>query len=147
MRAPAEIRFERLQKLIHRLNDEAEKGSVIVVEGSRDKESLRSMGILGRIICLQSSRRNALSFAEQLNGEKNVIILMDFDRQGVFLANRLTRLLTSQSVRSNLVLWRQLRSLTRSELRSIEELPRLYERLESEVHLYRSAIGDSRRHG
>jgi 5S rRNA maturation endonuclease (ribonuclease M5) len=146
MRAPAQIRFERLQKLIERLNHEADKGAVIVVEGARDRDSLRAMGVSGRIVCIQSSRRNPLGFAEQLEGERNVIILTDFDRQGIFLANRLLRILNSQRIRTNLVLWRELRGLTRSELRSVEELPRLYERLESETHFHRSTVADLRRH-
>jgi len=146
MRAPAQVRFEELQRLIQRLNDEAENGSLIVVEGVRDKKSLQSMGLRGRILCIQSSRRSTLSFAEQLDGEKNVIILMDFDRQGVFLANRLSRLLNVQSIHANLVLWRELRSLTRSDIRSIEELPRLHERLQQEVQFHRSAVADGRRH-
>jgi 5S rRNA maturation endonuclease (ribonuclease M5) len=146
MRAPAQVRFERLQKLIERVNYEAEKGGVIVVEGARDRESLRTMGIKGKILCLQSSRRNTISFAEQLDGERSVIVLMDFDRQGVFLANRLSRVLSSQNVHANLVLWRELRSLTRSELRSIEELPRLYDRLQNEVQYHRSVVTDMRRH-
>jgi len=146
MRAPAQVRFERLQKLIERLNNESEKGGVIVVEGLRDKESLESLGIKGRIVCLQSSRRSTFSFAEQLGGEKTVIVLMDFDRQGVFLANRLTRVLNSHRIRANLVLWRELRNLTRSELRSIEELPRLHDRLQNEIHLHRSTVADNRLH-
>ena len=146
MRAPAQVRFERLQKLIERVNYEAEKGGLIVVEGTRDRESLRTMGIKGKILCLQSSRRNTISFAEQLDGERSVIVLTDFDRQGVFLANRLSRVLSSQNVHANLVLWRELRSLTRSELRSIEELPRLYDRLQNEVQYHRSVVEDIRRH-
>jgi 5S rRNA maturation endonuclease (ribonuclease M5) len=146
MRAPAQIRFERLQKLVERLNYEAEKGGIIVVEGPRDRESLKAMGIKGKILCLQSSRRNTFGFAEQLDGEKNVIVLMDFDRQGVFLANRLARILNSQNIHANLILWRELRNLTRSDLRSIEELPRLYDRLQNEVHYHRSVVADMRRH-
>ena len=145
MRAPPQVRFERLQKLMQRLTDEAAKGSVIVVEGAQDKKSLESMGITGRILCVQSSRRSTFSFAEQLDGEKNVVVLMDFDRQGVYLANRLARILNSQRMHPNLELWRELRGLTRSELRSIEELPRLHERLQNEVQFHRSVVADSRR--
>jgi 5S rRNA maturation endonuclease (ribonuclease M5) len=71
---------------------------------------------------------------------------MDFDRQGVFLANRLTRVLNSQNIHANLVLWRELRSLTRSELRSVEELPRLEDRLRNEARFHRSVVADARRH-
>jgi 5S rRNA maturation endonuclease (ribonuclease M5) len=104
------------------------------------------MGIKGRILCLQSSRKNTFGFAEQLDGESQVIVLTDFDREGVFLANRLARILNSRNIHTNLSLWRELRGLTRSELRSIEELPRLYQRLEAEVYFHRPSGPELRRH-
>jgi 5S rRNA maturation endonuclease (ribonuclease M5) len=146
MRAPAQVRFERLQKLIQRISDETERGRIIVVEGPRDKESLTLMGIKGRILCLQNSRKSTLGFAEQLDGEGQVIVLTDFDREGVFLANRLARILNSQKIHANLTLWRELRGLTRSELRSIEELPKLYQRLQAEVYFHRPSGRELRRH-
>jgi 5S rRNA maturation endonuclease (ribonuclease M5) len=139
MRAPLEVRFEKLQKLIERISEESQRGRVIVVEGNRDRESLRSIGVTGTILCLKSGRSNTIGFAERLDGEKEVILLTDFDREGVFLAKQLARLLNSQNIHPNLLLWRQLRGLTRSDLRSIEELPKLYERLHSELNFRRSA--------
>lgn len=133
MRAPVDIRLERLQKLIERVSYESDKGGVIVVEGQRDRDSLRKMGIKGPILCLQSSRKNTVGFAEGLDDERNIIVLTDFDRQGVALAKRLTRALSSQKIHTNLVLWRELRGLTRSDVHSIEELPKFYLRLQTEV--------------
>lgn len=130
MRAPLEVRFERLRKLIDRLSYESEKGGVIVVEGIRDRDSLRKIGITGRILCLQSSRKNTLGFVEELQGVGEVIVLTDFDREGTFLARRLARILNAERMRSNLILWRDLRRLTRSDIRSIEELPKYYQRLQ-----------------
>lgn len=144
MRAPAEVRLERLQKLIQRVSEESEKGGIIVVEGQRDRESLREMGISGTILCLQSSRKNTVGFVEELDGRRDVIVLTDFDRQGVFLAKRLTRLMNSQSIHANLVLWRELRGLTRSDVRSIEELPKLYARLQTEVFFGAAPFGRGR---
>ena len=133
MRAPAEVRFVLLEKLIQRVSYESEQGGVIIVEGQRDKGALQKMGISGTILCLQSSRRNPTGFVEGLNSSRNVIVLTDFDREGVFLANRLSRSLSSHRIHANLVLWRQLRGLTRSDIRSIEELPKLYGRLRAEA--------------
>ena len=130
MRAPLEVRFERLRKLIDRLSYESEKGGVIVVEGIRDRDSLRKIGITGRILCLQSSRKNTLGFVEELQGVSEVIVLTDFDREGTFLARRLARILNAEGMRSNLILWRDLRRLARSDIRSIEELPKYYQRLQ-----------------
>jgi len=135
MRAPTEVRLERLEKLIQRVAHESEHGAIIVVEGQRDRDSLRSMGIAGTILCLQSSRRNTVGFVEQLDASKDVIVLTDFDGQGVSLAKRLARTLSSQHIHANMVLWRELRGLTRSEVRSVEELPKLHSRLQTEVFL------------
>jgi len=141
MRAPTEVRLERLEKLIQRVAHESEHGSIIVVEGQRDRDSLRKMGIAGTILCLQSSRKNTIGFVEELEPSKDVIVLTDFDGQGVSLARRLARTLSSQHIHANLVLWRELRGLTRSDIRSIEELPKLHDRLQTEVFL-----GASSRH-
>ena len=136
MRATIEIRLEKLQKLVERIKHESEKGQAIVVEGQRDREALRGMGISGSILCVQSSRMNAVGFAEELDKTKEVIILTDFDREGVYLAKRLGRILNSQKVRPNLVLWRELRRLAKSDIRSIEELPKYYQRLQNEERGY-----------
>jgi len=130
MRAPVEVRFEKLQKLIDRISYESQKGGVIVVEGIRDREALRKIGIDGRILCLQSSRKNTVGFVEELHGTSEVVVLTDFDREGVSLARRLARTLSAEGIPSNLVLWRDLRGLTRSDIRSIEELPKYYQRLQ-----------------
>jgi 5S rRNA maturation endonuclease (ribonuclease M5) len=130
MRAPLEVRLEKLQKLIDRISYESQRGVVIVVEGIRDRDSLRNIGIPGRILCLQNSRKNAVRFVEELHDVNEVIILTDFDREGVFLAKRLARILNAENIRNNLIFWRDLRRLARSDIRSIEELPKYYQRLQ-----------------
>ena len=105
---------------------------MIIVEGRKDRESLRTLGITGAVVCLQSSRRNPAGFVEELGDVRKVTVLTDFDRQGVSLANRLTRSLNAHGTQANLVIWRSLRELTRSDVRSIEELPKYRERLQIE---------------
>lgn len=134
MRTPPDVRLERFRKLIERISLESENGSVIVVEGPKDREALQRLGIPGTILCLQNSRMNPARFSEQLDDTLSVVVLTDFDRQGVFLAKSLARVLNSQHIRTNLLLWRDLRRLTKSHIRSIEELPKLHQRLENEVH-------------
>jgi 5S rRNA maturation endonuclease (ribonuclease M5) len=136
LRATIEVRLGKLQKLVARIQQEAEEGRAIIVEGLRDREALRMMGISGNIFCVQSSRMNTVGFAEELDNMKEVIILTDFDRQGVYLAKRLARILISQKVHANLVFWRELRRLAKSDIRSIEELPKYYQRLQYEERGY-----------
>ena len=82
---------------------------------------------------MQSSRKNPVGFVEGLDPNGKVVILTDFDHEGVVLAKRLARSLNYQKIHANLVLWRELRGLTRSDVRSIEELPKFYSRLRTEV--------------
>jgi 5S rRNA maturation endonuclease (ribonuclease M5) len=133
MRAPAAVRLERFQRLLDQISYESSNGSTIVVEGQKDQKSLRSIGISGPILCLQSSRRNIVGFVESLTVTTKVIVLTDFDREGVSLAKKLSRMLTAQSLHVNMILWKNLRELTRSEVRSIEELPKYHERLQIEA--------------
>ena len=135
MRAPAAARLERFQQLIQQVAFESSNGSTIIVEGKKDRESLRKMGISGPIQCLQSSRQNAFGFVEgTLAQTKRIVILTDFDREGISLAKKLTRILNGHGVHVNLVLWKSLRELTRSHVRSIEELPKYLERLHNETN-------------
>jgi 5S rRNA maturation endonuclease (ribonuclease M5) len=134
MRAPASVRLERFQQLIEQVAFESSNGSLIVVEGQKDRESLRRMGITGPIQCLQSSRRNILGFVESLGRTKGIIVLTDFDREGVSLAKKLARILNAHSLDVNFVIWKNLRELTRSDIRSIEELPKYLERLHRETY-------------
>ena len=134
MRAPANVRLERFQKLMEQLSFESSNGSTIIVEGQRDRESLRSMEITGPIQCLQSSRTNAVGFVENLAEVRRVVVLTDFDREGVSLAKKLARSLSAHGLHVNLVLWKSLRELTRSEVRSIQELPKYSERLQRESY-------------
>ncbi|MFI5448879.1 MAG: toprim domain-containing protein [Candidatus Bathyarchaeia archaeon] len=133
MRAPANVRLERLEKILEQLSNESEKGNPIIVEGSKDKNALRAIGITGTILCLQSSRLNPLEFVEELGDLRHAIVLTDFDRQGVSLAHRLSRTLNSRGTLGNIIIWRSLRELTRSNLRSIEELPGYRDKLRLEV--------------
>ena len=133
MRGPLKARLERLEKIIDQLSYESEKGNPIIVEGPKDKSALRAIGIEGNIMCLQSSRLNPLEFVEALGNLREAIILTDFDRQGVALAHKLSRSLNTRGTLGNIILWRSLRELTRSNLRSVEELPRYHERLKLET--------------
>ena len=133
MRAPANVRLERLETLLNQLLHESEKGKPIIVEGTKDRDALRTIGIAGRIDCLQNSRLNPIGFVEKLGDIRQAVVLTDFDNQGVSLAYRLTRILISHGTSANTTIWHSLRELTRSDLRSIEELPRYRERLRLET--------------
>jgi len=95
--------------------------SCILVEGLRDKEGLRALGVVGRISCLQ---RGSGAISERLGrlDAKNVIVLMDFDPQGRHLARLAQRLLSARGRKVDLTTWRMLKSYVGKDVRDIEGL-------------------------
>jgi len=68
-------------------------------------------------------------FVEGLRSVREVIVLTDFDREGKELSSQLVKELSRIRVKADDSLWRELRSLGRSEIRSVEELAKYVEKL------------------
>ena len=63
----------------------------IIVEGERDVEALKRLGISGKIITVNSGI-NLIDFCDKIAREfKKVIILTDWDRKGGFLCSTIRR--------------------------------------------------------
>jgi len=95
--------------------------SCILVEGLRDREGLRALGVVGRISCLQRGSGAISERLERLDA-KNVIILMDFDPKGMHLAKLAHRLLSARGRKVDLTTWRMLKSFVGRDVRDIEGL-------------------------
>jgi 5S rRNA maturation endonuclease (ribonuclease M5) len=78
--------LEQIQELLNELEEHAARGVPILVEGPRDEEALRELGISGRILCVSGTRKTILNFLEGLVAHEQVVILTDFDRAGNELA-------------------------------------------------------------
>lgn len=120
-------RYERLLEVLEEL-DEASLHAPLIVEGKRDREALRSLGVKGDIISLNRGQ-GMHEFAESVAGShERVVLLMDWDSTGEKLQERLTREFKGmweehESFR------RLLRVLCQKEVRDIEGLPALIRRL------------------
>ena len=127
-----ERKYLRVGKILDRIasigND-----SVIIVEGVRDEESLRRLGIRGNIYRLKSSRIGLREFAAAISSYKEAIILTDFDREGEELAVRIQRELAPVRVRANNSFWNQLRGLVSSDVKSVEDLADYFEKMGLEI--------------
>lgn len=73
---------------------------VVVVEGPRDVEALRSLNFKGRVIICSKVGVSEAELAESLADEaSSVVILTDFDEEGRSLNKRLTRLLERRGLK------------------------------------------------
>ncbi|MCL4334979.1 MAG: hypothetical protein M1402_02650 [Candidatus Thermoplasmatota archaeon] len=97
----------------------------IIVEGKRDISSLRKLDFRGEIILLNTGK-SLMGKAEIISEEyKEVIILTDFDRKGVFLKNRIVTYLMSLGIQADLSLWNYVSK--NMPARTVEQLPWAYD--------------------
>jgi len=62
-------------------------GTPIIVEGKKDEEALRELGMEGPIHQIPSGGRTPLNSLEDLPEYEEIIVLTDFDRTGEELAD------------------------------------------------------------
>jgi 5S rRNA maturation endonuclease (ribonuclease M5) len=108
--------FLAIRKAIEDLIYEASKGAIIVVEGRRDAESLRNLGIRGKI--LLSSVLSDAELVDSLMGEK-VVIMTDWDRRGEIAAVSLMKKLNCNV---DVEIRRRIFSVACKEVTKVEEL-------------------------
>lgn len=124
-------KMEETEKLIGEIREQSEAGVPIIVEGRRDEAALRKLGVSGSVHCLKSRGESRHEFLDRLNGTKEAIVLADFDREGKELETWLYKELSQRGVKSDLKLWIRMRSLARTEVRSVEEIPNFVRALEA----------------
>ncbi len=114
---------DALKSFLKKLDDEANDGAIVVVEGLRDEEALRSLGFSGTLfrLCQSSGVKQLLIVASAF---KKAIVLTDLDRKGGILAARVVQTLQSKNIRVDLFFRRELKSIMRGKIRSIEDLKR-----------------------
>jgi len=123
--------MEETQRIIDELRMQSEAGVPIIVEGRRDEAALRRLGVTGKVHCLKAKGESRHEFLDRLDGTKEAIVLTDFDREGKELETWLYKELSQRGVKSDLKIWIRMRSLARTEVRSVEELPSFIRALES----------------
>jgi len=117
-------KVERIEQTITRLVEESAKGKPIVVEGKKDAETLRDLGVAGAVLTLKTGGKSFLEATTEIEelGAKEVILLLDFDRRGREGTKRLQLDLEKAKIKANVRFWQELHSLVGREVQSIESL-------------------------
>lgn len=112
----------RLERLLGIIEEYREKNSEnpIVVEGRNDVRSLRELGFLGEITCINSGQSLAMVVEELTRRNDEIIVLTDFDRTGEILKDKLSVYVQSQGKQADLYLWNYFRSIGFAN--SVEEI-------------------------
>jgi 5S rRNA maturation endonuclease (ribonuclease M5) len=114
--------IERLRSFIGMLNEESEKGSVIVVEGKRDAEALSKVGFTGSPTVFHHFRGIADFLDSHDSAGNKIILLLDMDRTGKYLTGRLLAQLQSRRHSASLSYKRSLARITNGKVRHVEDL-------------------------
>ncbi len=100
----------------------AEPGTVVVVEGVRDRRSVRRLGLPGAVAVLHAGRTMAETAQSLVRRGRRVVILTDWDTEGGHLAHRLAEFLNAERVELDLETRRRLAVVLRGELVHVEGL-------------------------
>jgi 5S rRNA maturation endonuclease (ribonuclease M5) len=120
--------LEALEELIASLLDASCQGAAVIVEGRRDVQSLRALGLPGPVI--MASRRSALDLAEEAaRSYSQIILLTDWDGKGDEMCKTLERHLRSVGSRPDGEIRSRLKKLVKKEIKDVESLSRYAERM------------------
>ena len=128
---------EKIQNLLERLVEESAEGTPIVVEGRKDIETLRALGVQGRIVSAKTGGKSRLDVISEMEktGAHEVILLLDFDRRGKEWSKILKEHLERAKIRPNLKFWNELQGLVSREVKDIEGLTSYIETLKRKAQV------------
>jgi 5S rRNA maturation endonuclease (ribonuclease M5) len=110
-------------RLLDRLRDELATGKVVLlVEGIRDRRSVRALGIEGPVELVHSGRTMSELAAHLSREGRRVVVLTDWDAAGGQLARTLREFLEAEAVGIDLEYRRRLARVLRGELVHVEGL-------------------------
>lgn len=126
---------EKIEKLLEWLAQEAAEGTPIVVEGKKDIEALRELGVTGKMLTAKMGQKSLLDLVSEIEEHqpREVILLLDFDRGGKGIAKRLRQILEKEGATPNTTFWRELLSLVGRDVKDIEGLPAYIETLKRKI--------------
>jgi 5S rRNA maturation endonuclease (ribonuclease M5) len=115
---------EKILKIFEALAAESAKGTPIIVEGKKDVEALRGLGVEGAVLTSKTGGKTFLDVVSEVEktGVEETILLLDFDRRGKEGTKRLKQDLEHAKIAPNLKFWRKLKALLGREIQCIESL-------------------------
>ncbi len=97
---------------------------LIIVEGKKDAETLRELGVAGTIFTVKTGGKSFLEAVSEIEGlaPSEVVLFLDFDRRGREGTMRLRQSLERVHIKVNIKLWQELRALTGHDIQCVESL-------------------------
>ncbi len=126
---------EELIEILNALTEESTKGTPILVEGKKDVETLRMLGVDGPIVTIKTGGKSFLDTVSELEEKKTVkaILLLDFDRRGKQGTNRLRQNLEHAGIAVDLEFWLALLRIVGKDVQCVEGLNAYLENLKTKT--------------
>lgn len=126
---------EKILLALERLAQESSKDIPLIVEGKKDVEALRVLGIEGKIIEAKTGGKSMLDVISDVEecGAQEVILLLDFDRRGREWTRNLKQHLEKMQTKANVVFWKKLRGIVGREVKDVEGLASYMETLKRKI--------------
>jgi 5S rRNA maturation endonuclease (ribonuclease M5) len=117
-------REEKIEQILESLAQESARGTPIIVEGKKDKETLRALGIAGEIVTAKTGGKSRLDLISEIekSGSREVILLLDFDKRGREWTAILRQNLEKARIKTDATFRRDLLRFAGRELKDIEGL-------------------------
>ncbi|MGA2308740.1 MAG: toprim domain-containing protein [Candidatus Bathyarchaeia archaeon] len=124
MSAHLRERQEKIQQTLECLAEESARGTPIIVEGKKDLETLRTLGVQGQIVTAKTGGKSRLDLISEIEkiGNREVILLLDFDRRGKEWTAILRQNLEKARIKANVTFRKELLRFAGKELKDIEGL-------------------------
>lgn len=126
---------EKIQQVLECIVQESAKGTPIIVEGKKDIETLRTLGVQGEIVSAKTGGRSRIEVISEIEKKKSreVILLLDFDRRGREWTAILKQHLEKAKITPNTTFWDGLKRLVGRELKDIEGLAAYMQTLKRKI--------------
>jgi 2,5-diamino-6-(ribosylamino)-4(3H)-pyrimidinone 5'-phosphate reductase len=126
---------EQILQVLEQLAEENRSGKPIIVEGQKDAETLRELGINGQIIFAKTGGKSLLDVVSEIEvaSASEILMLLDFDRRGRELTERLKSHIEKLGIKANMYYWLKLSSLVGKEVKDVEGLAKYMKTLKSKT--------------
>lgn len=120
--------LEEFAEILEKLKADSKSGIPIIVEGERDAESLRRLGVSGEIITVRSVKGLRRKFERE--DVREVILLLDLDREGEHVLKLVKRTLEGVVKEINVSYWQRLKIFKKLGFTQIENLHLIPEKIQ-----------------
>jgi 5S rRNA maturation endonuclease (ribonuclease M5) len=126
---------EKILKILEKLVEESAKGKPIAVEGKKDVDALRALGVAGVVLTVKTGGKSFLDATCEIEKMRvpEVILFLDFDRRGKQGTKRLKQSLERAKIKPNTKFWRSLSALVGKEIQCIESLTAYLDTLRAKI--------------